>query len=315
MVVLFFPLAVALVTIGRAALVRAVHSARRRDLNLRRLCILGPAEAVDDLLARFRAHGTFGLDPVPLTGAPGADAAPAAWVRRLRVERAQEVLLFEDWAGDVPGLLLELREWGLPVRVVPRLRGVLPLRSSLGEFMGWPAVLVGGEAGAVRRGPGQRLADLGTAGLIAIAWFVPWLLVVLSRLLSGRPVSETVAWRGDGGRIQVLRRLPGARRSAGVGRALLDWYPSLAALAAGRVALTGLCPFTEEEWIALDPAYRGRPPEAPLGLVGPWSGREMDLPSLAGWNVEYPRNWSAASDLRIFWRAFLGLDRPRGGQR
>lgn len=306
MVVLFFPLAVVLVTSGRSLLVRAVHSARRRDLNLRRLCILGPPPAVEELMARFEAHGTFGMEPVPLTGAPGEQAEPEAWARRLRVERAQEVLLFEDWPGDVPGLLLELRELGLPVRVVPRLRSVLPLRSSLGEFMGWPAVLVGGDASAVSRGPGQRLGAIGTFLAVGLLWLLPWLLVALVRVLRGQAVTEEVRLRGDGGRPLVLRRLTGSRRSVSAARALLDWYPSLSALATGRVALTGLCPFTEDEWTSLEGAYRGRPPEAPAGLVGPWNGRRCDLAVLAAWNRDYPENWSAAGDLRIFWRALLG---------
>jgi hypothetical protein len=313
MVVLFFPLAVLLVTLGRTLLVRAVQSVRRRDLNLRRLCILGPPEGVEEIMTRFRAHGTFGMDPVPLTGAPGEQAGPVAWARRLRAERAQEVLLFEDWPGDVPGLLLELRERGVQVRVVPRLRSVLPLRSSLGEFMGWPTVLVGGEAGAVRRGPGQRLGDIGTALAIGLFWLLPWLLVVLARAGGGRAITEEVRLRGDGGRPLVLRRLAGARRSAGIARGLLDWYPALWSLAAGRVALIGLCPFTEGEWTSLETAYRERPPEAPIGLLGPWNGRPWDLAGLAAWNRDYPENWSTAGDLRIFWRILLGRDRFPGG--
>lgn len=314
MVVLFFPLAVLFVTVGRALLVRAVHSARRRDLNLRRLCILGPPEAVEEIMARFHAHGTFGMDPVPLVGVPGAQANPVSWARRLRVERAQEVLLFEDWPGDVPGLLLELRESGLPVRLVPRLRSVLPLRSSLGEFMGWPVVLVGGETSAMRRGPGQRLGAIGTSLAIGLLWLLPWLLVALARTLGGRAVTEEVRLRGDAGRPLVLRRLAGARRSATVARGLLDWYPALSALAMGRVALTGLCPFTEDEWMSLDDAYRERPPEAAVGLVGPWNGNPCNLAGLAAWNRDYPENWSAARDLRIFWRALLGRYRSPGGK-
>ena len=313
MVVLFFPLAVLLVTLGRTFLVRAVHSVRRRDLNLRRLCILGPPEAVEEIMARFQAHGTFGMDPVPLTWAPGEQADAAAWARRLRVERAQELLLFEDWPGDVPGLLIELREPGLPVRIVPRLRSVLPLRSTLEEFMGWPAVLVGGEAIGVRRGPGQRLGTIGASLAIGLLWLLPWILVVLARACGGRTVTEEVRLRGDGGRPMVLCRLAGARRSAGAIRGLLDWYPSLWALAMGRVALTGLCPFTENEWTSLEVAYRELPPDAPVGLVGPWNGHPRDLAFLAAWNLDYPESWSAASDLRIFWRALLGRYRSPGG--
>jgi N-acetylglucosaminyl-diphospho-decaprenol L-rhamnosyltransferase len=305
MVVLFFPLAVVLVTLGRVLLVRAVQTVRRRDLNLRRVCILGPPDGVDELMARFHSHGTFGMEPVPLGGSPGQGSDPAAWARRLRVERAQEVVLFEDWPGDVPGLLLELRERGLPVRLVPRLRGVLPLHSSLGEFMGWPAVLVGGEVGGVRRGPGQRLGDIGLALAVGLFWFVPWLVVALGRVVAGHRVTEEVRLRGDGGRPLVVRRLAGGRRAAGAARALLDWYPALPALAAGRVALTGLCPFTEEEWMLLDAAYRELPPEAPAGLVGPWNGGSLGLADIAAWNRRYPENWSAAGDLRIFWRALL----------
>ena len=226
-------------------------------------------------MARFRDHGTFGMDPVPLTGAPGEQAEPAAWARRLRVERAQEVLLFEDWPGDVPGLLLELRERGLPVRMVPQLRNVLPLRSTLGEFMGWPAVLVGGEASAVRRGPGQRLGAIGTFVAIGLLWLVPWLLVSLARALGGRPITEEVRLRGDGGRLLVLRRLAGARRAASVARAAAGLVPG--ALDAGHRASGADRPLPVHRG-RVDHSRRSLPGAPARGLGRPRRALERQLP-------------------------------------
>lgn len=312
MVVLFFPVSVLLVTLGRTALIRLVASVRRRDLNLRRLALLGPEEAVEEVMGRFREHGSFGFDPFPMPAAGAAERTASDWARRLRVERVQEVLLFEDWPGDVAGLLLELRERSIPVRLVPSLRAVLPLRASIGEFMGWPAVNVGGETGRMRS-PARRFGDLLAAAAIGLLWGGPFLVTAAARALAGRGILEELPVYGYGGRPVTVRRVQGARRGAGPLRTLLDWYPALGHLAAGRLSLVGICPLSEDEYARCDAAYRRRPPEAPPGLLGPWVGNGWTLDRLQEWNRQYPQWWSPEGDLRIFWRTMFGWKRQSGG--
>ena len=314
MVVLFFPLAVLAVTLGRVLLMRLVRSVRRRDLNLRRLAILGPADAVEELMTRFRRHGTFGLDPVPLSFAAAPRLGAAQWARRLGAERAQEVLLFEDWPGDVPGLLAELKQRGLPVRIIPALRDVLPLGSHASEFMGWPSLYLGGAPGRGRT-PVARVGMAAVAAAIGLLWFVPYLLRAIGRRVAGRPVLEEIRARGADGVVMPLRRSVGARRGRGAWRAILDWYPSLPALASGRVGLVGIYPFDETEWEECDASYRQRPPDAPVGILGPWTTRDPGLAALQEWNRNYSEWCCPEEDLRIFGRALLGLGDSGGGKR
>ena len=56
-IVLFLPLAVLLVTAGRVGLARLVQKVKDRDLALLRIGVLGPADAVEELLDRFRRFG------------------------------------------------------------------------------------------------------------------------------------------------------------------------------------------------------------------------------------------------------------------
>jgi hypothetical protein len=313
-VLLFFPFAVVLVTLGRVSLLHAVESVRRRDLNLRRVGLLGSPEATAELLDRFDRYGRFGMEPVllPHTAPEGKD--PAFWMRRLRAERVQELVLFEDWVGDVPGLLREVSREGMPVRLVPRLREVLPLGSSLGEFMGWPAVRVATEGAAAVRSPSRRLTDTIAALALGVLLLVPYLLVALARLVTGRRVLETRRLIGSGGRPFEVRCLAGEGDGRGFWRAALHWYPALPSLASGKMSLVGIYPFPETTWIRLDPARRSRPPEAPAALIGPWTSAAMDEDSLLLWNRAYLRRWSAAEDFRIFWKAALGIRDRTGGK-
>lgn len=305
-VALFFPMAVLMVTWGRVALLRAVRSMQMRDLNLKRLGILGPRDAVNELMERFDRAGRFGYEPVLLTGAEDRVQGPGEWVRRLRLERVQEILLFEDWRGDAAALIPVLREEGWPVRMIPAMRQVYPRGGAVTDFLGLPSVSMGGGTAAVAAGSGRRLGDVAAAVLLSALWLVPFLAAAAWRGLRRRPVTERVRLRGRGGQVLTVRMLDGVTRGRGFFRAVLDWYPSLACLTDGRVSLVGICPLTETEWSAVDESYRASPPEAPVGIVGPWTSRPEEAAGLAAWNRSYAGHWSQAGDLRILCQVILG---------
>ena len=139
-VVLFFPLAAALVTTGRVLLLRAVESVRGRDLNLRRVGVLGPPLAVEDLCRRFRDAGRTGMEAVPIAVERAGEDAAADLVRRLRDERVGEVVLFEETPGEVGAVLTAVRKAGFRVLLVPALRNVWPTEGTLAHICGLPAV-------------------------------------------------------------------------------------------------------------------------------------------------------------------------------
>lgn len=162
-VLLFFPLAACLVTTGRVFLLRAVESVRGRDLNLRRVGILGPPLAVEDLARRIREGGRTGMEAVPLVleQADTAESGAPDLLRRLRDERVQEVVLFEETPGDVGRVLSAVRRAGVRVLLVPALRNVWPTHGTLAEIFGLPAVEVtpsAADAEAPRHGLARLLA-------------------------------------------------------------------------------------------------------------------------------------------------------------
>ncbi len=305
-VALFFPMAVLMVTWGRVLLLRAVRSVQQRDLNLKRLGILGPRGAVNTLMERFDRAGSFGYEPVVLTSGEDRLQGPQDWIRRLRLERVQEVLLFEDWQGDAAGLIPVLREEGWPVRMVPAMRSVYPRGGAVTDFMGLPSVAMGVGSAPTVAGSGRRIGDLAAAVIIFALWLVPFLVAAAWRGLRRRPVTRMLRLRGKGGQVLRLRLMAGAGRGRGFLRTVLDWYPGLSALTDGRVSLVGICPLTETEWDSTDEGYRARPPEGPVGMLGPWTSRRKEAAELAAWNRSYPEHWSQAEDLRILTRVILG---------
>jgi len=295
-VVMFFPLAALLVALGRTGLVRLVQSVKARDLGLLRVAIVGSNEAVQETMERFRKFGRFGMEPLPVPGA----IQTASHLRRLRSERVQEVMLFEDCPGDVPGFLAALRAQGMPIRLVPALRHALPAEGQFSQFMGYPSIRLGSASVRQARGPGRRLFEVATAVLLGLVLFLPFAIAAMARKLRGRPVIEHEEMHG-GFRPLVFSRLTFERLPRNAFAQLLRHYPMLGALLSGEVAIIGVYPFSEREWKGLSAATRSSAPLALPGLVGPWDERD-DPETLAAWNRAYVEHWSPAEDLRIFWR-------------
>src|SRR5690606_27049444 len=235
-------------------------------------------------------------EPLPVPGA----IQTASHLRRLRSERVQEVMLFEDCPGDVPGFLAALRAQGMPIRLVPALRHALPAEGQFSQFMGYPSIRLGSASVRQARGPGRRLFEVATAVLLGLVLFLPFAIAAMARKLRGRPVIEHEEMHG-GFRPLVFSRLTFERLPRNAFAQLLRHYPMLGALLSGEVAIIGVYPFSEREWKGLSAATRSSAPLALPGLVGPWDERD-DPETLAAWNRAYVEHWSPAEDLRIFWR-------------
>jgi len=310
----FLPLALLLVTTFRASLVGLIQSVKDRDLNLLRVGILAPSEDAAVLERRFARHGNFALDPiwVPWNLRPeeqGGEVTPL--FRRLRAERVQELVVFETPALTVSEVVTAAQREGLPVRVVPGLHPVYPTSGRISDFMGYPTVRLGSATTTPVSNPSRRLLDVILAAILGVGLFVPFLLVVLIRVVSRRDVIERARVHGRGGQDLALRRLAGAGTGPrGFWASVLDYYPALGWMALGEFSLVGIYPFEAKVWPELDPRYRAAPPGSLPGIVGPWTGRELTTPELCDWNQRYPRDWSGANDSRIFWKALMGNRTP-----
>ena len=314
-VVLFLPLSALLVTFGRTLLARGILSVKGRDVGLIRLGVLGPPEAVADVLARFETHGRFGMEPVPIPASPlgGPAVSVETVLRRIRNERVQEVLLFEEAGTHVATLLAALHGAGIPVRLVPRLAAVLPIRGEFEAFYGIPAIRLGASTTGRGVDPGKRGADVVFGLLWALLGAIPFLLLALGRWIRRRPVLEHVRVRGRSGQLLTFFRTTLGPRG-GAWHELMRYYPSWPRLVAGDLSVVGIYPFPEEEWQRLDEGYRAAPPAAPPGVLGPWLPEPVDAALQATWNQRYPHEWSGAEDTRIVWNAMRGRGLVQGGR-
>ncbi|MCC7142451.1 MAG: glycosyltransferase [Candidatus Eisenbacteria bacterium] len=306
-IVIFFPLAILCVTLLRTALLAAAERFKQYDLNLKRVGLIGPREEVAKLEARIERYGRFGLEPVPLLPAHSETLDdPARLARRVRHERVQEIVIFESWGGNLTQLVTELRNTSIPIRLVPRLHGLVPSDANLASFYGLPALALTGGAKGKGLGLGARLFDLSAAALLAVVFLLPFLLAALSRVLGGRRVVTRSALRCGGGAVREIPRLSGIGWSAHPVATWIAAYPALGALARSEVRFVGLYPFTESEWDQLDADDRALPADGRPGFFGPWTGCTRPLHELAEWNRWYAANQATVEGLRAFLRAQLG---------
>jgi hypothetical protein len=307
-ILLFFPYALLLVTLGRGALRRSVARARERRIQLRRIAIFAGAEQIVELQRRFARHGTFGYEPIYLAHDDEARrAAPPPLdplERRLRLledERIAEVAVFESCGAEplLERLLPRLLHSGLPVRYVPASEAFVHRARLIGDFMGYGVLVLGGRSPHVQSDV-KRALDVVLA-LLLLAIGLPGHLVRRFTRRSRLTVEETVI--GGGGHPVRRRVYPDAISGARETRPLRYHYPALRAVLAGEMSLIGMTPLTPEQWERAGEEYRRDPPEAPIGILHPAFGlterASSYLPDVLDGNRHYVESWSLGEDLHV----------------
>ncbi len=325
-ILLFFFYALVLVGLARELLRRLVAGARERRIHLRRLAVFAAPAQIEALAWRFRAHGTFGFEPIYLAHdderrhpRAGGDDPVERRIAMVTNERIAQVVVFESPAEQalLDRLVPRLLATGVPVSYVPRAEALLLEAHRLEDFMGFGAVTLGGAPRPVRSWV-KRGLDALLAGLLLVVGLP---LHGLARLVLGRPVWRRVPVVGRRGRVFALRAY---RELRGPARwvPLLRFYPALLHIATGEMSFVGIAPLGAADWSRVDAAYRLNPPDAPVGLVAESAGAASWLTSPAGAgepalgprdleermarNRRYLRTWSLSGDLRVFLAAVFG---------
>lgn len=338
-VVLFFPLGLILVALGRETLRRLVAGVRERRIQLRRLAALAPREKIEELKRRFDRHGFFGYEPIYIAHedvppqsaqAASADSRALEWrMRLLAEERIAEVIVFESatQAPLVSELLGRLRSSGLPVTYVPLVEGQIGAASRVRDFMGFGGLALAqpgrGEHGAIKRATDIALS----LGLLVAAF--PLHLVHLALSRRGVRREERIGRAGRpfrlplyAGESAVLRAVPAQRR-----------YPALVRVLKGEMSFIGLVPLTPAQWEEAGPDYRAAPPDALPGLLDPFpspASREASpdafeagngeagggyarnsLEKVLGWNRGYPLRRNLEEEARLAARALSFRGAPK----
>jgi hypothetical protein len=312
MVLLFFPLALLFVGLGREGLRRLVRRVKAGGLQVKRMLVVGPREAVALFQRRFQTQQPRGVEGLFLPvealerGAGGRRADPGEeLVRRARRERIGEVIILEAerYRHLVERAARELLGSGISVELAPREQELLRPGLRVRGFLGFSLVPLSGLRRNRVRSLAKRLLDLlMVAPLLVLGW--PWHL--FQRLRGGLVAEERIGRRGQPLRMRRYRRLsgPGARVW------WLRLYPLLPEVLRGRMSLVGIYPLPRGWWERLPEPLREHPPDAPPGLLGPWGRdpwREPENPEeVLLMNEAYVRRWSMEEDLRILYNALLG---------
>jgi GT2 family glycosyltransferase/lipopolysaccharide/colanic/teichoic acid biosynthesis glycosyltransferase len=305
-ITLFLPLALLVILIFRWGIFHLQGRMRSRRIHLRRIGILAPPEAVEEVCLRLGRHPDLGLEVLPLStraalierprgGEP--TEVPDAVVLWVQDERIAEVVLFEDWpGGEIEALTERLGREGVPVRLVPESRSAMRNGFRAGDFLGFPALQLAGQSPTVRSWE-KRLADAIMAVFMMLVCSIPFAIAFTARALAGRPMVERVLV-GRRGRTFRSASLT-ASRSSGV-FALINDFPTLLLWLRGEWSLVGIHPFGSDEWDALPESYRRFPPDAAPGWIT-LAGEQGygSLAAVCASNSEYVARWSLALDVNL----------------
>jgi lipopolysaccharide/colanic/teichoic acid biosynthesis glycosyltransferase len=229
-------------------------------------------------------------------------------IKQLSSERVSEVVVTPESLGvseeDLTNEVLPLRRAGFGVRLVSSFLGSLPPRSRVESIRGvsWLALE---RPGLRSRSLSKRTLDLAGSLLFMILGFLPFLVVLGLRGISGKKVWEPREPRvGRWGEIFTRRRLAGG--------GWFQSYPLLGNVLRGRMSLVGPRPLRPGEpvpggdaWLRVREHYRP-------GLVGPWSLAPAVSPQEEmHQELRYLEEWSPELDLKLLTR--VALRRPGGG--
>jgi len=321
----------------------ALRSLRRRGYNLRYLLVAGSGELAGDVIDRVRAHPESGLRVlgvvsdevgvravrgVPVVAPYGELKSYLASHRRARQRVDQVVLALPRAESDqLEKILADLDDEMVSVQLVPDLRHVLTLRSTVEDLEGMPVIglrdtpFVG--MAAVRK----RCLDVAVAGT-ALVLLAPVLAAIVAAVwaTSGRPILYAQERMGLDGRVfrmlkfrtmardaerrtgPVWTREADPRRTRLGGflrRASLDELPQLWNVLRGEMSIVGPRPERPvfiEQFRHEVPGYMLRH-KVKAGMTGwaqvhGWRG-DTSLHERIEHDIHYIQNWSVMLDLRI----------------
>jgi Undecaprenyl-phosphate glucose phosphotransferase len=348
-IVYFWALSIAAVSLWRATFREALRVARRRGLNERRALLVGGGEPALEILAALQRRPEVGVRVLGLVGDKDGDGASAvpflgrfeelrAVLDRHDVDVVIVALPHADYArvGDV---LREIGDDPVAIHLVPDVFSLASLRGGIEEFEGVPLIYL-------RESPLhgwnrvlKRMFDLGVGG-VSFVLFLPVMaaITVAIRLSSPGPLILRQSRMGlDGREFAMLKfRTMRADAEADTGpvwaragdprrtrlgsilrRFSLDELPQLINVLRGEMSLVGPRPERPvfvEEFRRKVPGYMLRH-TVKAGMTGwaqinGWRGN-TSLEKRIEYDLYYIERWSLAFDVRILFQTlWRGFTNP-----
>lgn len=346
LVFLYFGIMATLFTIMQRAVLRFIlREARRKGYNLRYMLLVGSGRVAEDLVAKLRIHRELGIQLIGCLTRTGDDKRGPAGLPvvgsyddlsrcldGMDIDSVVVSLPLED-SPLLPGIMEQVRDRLVDVKIVPDLYQFVTLTGSIDEFEGLPVISV---QTTPLDGLGRlikRVIDLVLAILLIVLFAPIFLLIaILIKLTSRGPVAysqERVSVDGSKFRILKFRTMrldaedsgpgwttAGDNRVTALGRFLrassLDELPQLFNVLRGDMSIVGPRPERPvyiEEFRKRVPRYMLRH-KVPAGMTGwaqvhGWRGN-TSIDRRVEYDLYYIENWSLLLDVKIL---FLTLFR------
>jgi len=340
-VLYFWVLSTAGLSLARGAFREALRVARRKGYNLRHAVLVGWGDVAEEMVRRLGAHPELGirlrgcfLDPVRAGSAPGGlpvlghpDAMPS-FVREEAIDQVFVALPLEAYA-QLPELVKGLDDVPVDVRVIPDFSRYMTLKGSVEEFEGLAFICLQGSPVYGWDRVLKRGFDVLVAGtlLLLVSPLLGLIAVLVKATSKGSVLYRQERMGLDGGTFRMLKfrsmrvdaeeesgpvwAQAGDPRRTPVGALLratsLDELPQLWNVVKGEMSLVGPRPerpvFIQE--------FRQRIPKYMLrhmmkaGITG-WAQvngwrGNTSLEKRIEYDLYYIEHWSLWFDVRILW--------------
>jgi exopolysaccharide biosynthesis polyprenyl glycosylphosphotransferase len=337
----FWALSIAVLSLWRATFREGLRVARRRGLNRRRAVVVGGGGPVGEIVAALRRRPDVGIQVLGVVGDPSDEPSAAPWLGKFEDLRAVldrhtidvvfVALPYSEY-GRLGAILMTIGDDPVTIHLVPDVYGLATLRGGIEEFEGVPLI-------HLRESPLhgwnlvlKRTVDLVVGGLgLVVAAPVMTVIALAVRATSPGPALLRQERMGlDGQRFAMLkfrtmrqdaetetgpvwateddpRRTP---LGAFLRRFSLDELPQLINVLRGEMSLVGPRPerpMFVEDFRRRFPGYMLRH-KVKAGVTGwaqinGWRGN-TSLEKRLEYDLYYIERWSLGFDLRILVQTF-----------
>lgn len=334
----FWALATVLTVLERSALRFLLREVRRKGYNLRYMLIVGAGQVAADMASRIRLHQELGIQLVGCLSRDGEERRGAGgipivgryddlsqFIGRTDIDQIVVALPLEDHQL-LPGIMEELKDSILDIKVIPDLYQFTSIGGAIEEFEGLPVIsLQGCPLDGINLFTKRALDLVFATGLLIVFSPLMAIIALLIKCTSRGPVlfrQERVSFDGSPFKIIKFRTMrtnaeasgpgwttPGDDRVTRVGRILrstsLDELPQLFNVLKGDMSIVGPRPERPvfiKQFRQKIPRYMLRH-KVPAGITGwaqvhGWRG-DTSIDKRIEYDLYYIENWSVLLDLKI----------------
>jgi hypothetical protein len=312
-VVFLVPLAIVYDWLARAGIRRLHQALLAQKIDLKRVCIVGPAKEARELEAKLVSETSLGIDVVgvvgPEGGAAGAGAGGLGTVAELEdiVDRyrIQELIFLPNVVSDdrIAEFVLMGRRRVLDVTVVTDYSGLVVRQAAVSNLAGRPVIAYRRDTRYALDRLAKRLLDIGLGGVFLLVSAPASVIYFIYTSMRGGAPFKGEERLGLGGKPFVL---PVAGKGSPDGPSDIVNLPLFWLVVTGKMSMVGPYPLPPGSRAASARGAEFRFDVHP-GVTGYWRiGREREIATedLLAQDANYVKNWSLLQDVKILLMSF-----------